>query len=523
MKKVLVLLLACLTCNIMLVKAQTQTPWGPVANPGESTMIGTAAIFIDNVEAGEEALNYSLGIFCGGEVRGYIAAPTYATNGSHSYEHYIYYLSWNGNTGEMTTFKIWDNVNDQELNVVYSDDPIPYVVNGQLTGTSRKPYHLNFTAAATSTYNKTIDGYETEGGWYVISSPVGDVNLEAVDGLINDDYDLYYFDQNGDGEGNEWINRKANMNTFTTLALGKGYLYAAKEGAELVFSGDAYSGDGVFPLDYSEENESALMHGLNLVGNPFTVAATVDMAGYMIDPENRNGFTPMDANAEIPAMEGCFVLANGDGQSVTFAPQNNGGKRPNLVINLRNGQRLADRAIVRFAEGQQLPKFQLVEGSTKVYIPMDGAEFSLVNAESMGELPVSFKAERNGSYSLSFTAQEVSFAYLHLIDNMTGTDTDLLASPSYSFEARTTDYESRFKLVFATGNANDEFAFFSNGSFIINNDGNAMLQVVDVTGRVINAETINGCASVNVDAAPGVYMLRLVNGDNVKVQKVVVR
>jgi hypothetical protein len=45
--------------------------------------------------------------------------------------------------------------------------------------------------------------------------------------------------------------------------------------------------------------------------------------------------------------------------------------------------------------------------------------------------------------------------------------------------------------------------------------------VVDVTGRIIKSESINGCANLNIDAAPGVYMVRLVNGDNIKVQKVV--
>ena len=142
----------------------------------------------------------------------------------------------------------------------------------------------------------------------------------------------------------------------------------------------------------------------------------------------------------------------------------------------------------------------------------------------MGEMPVSFKAENNGTYTLSFNAEEISFAYLHLIDNMTGVETDLLANPSYTFEAKSTDYANRFKLVFATGNADDnDFAFFSNGSFVINNEGNATVQVIDVTGRIINSESINGCANVNVNAAPGVYMIRLINGENVNVQKVVVR
>ena len=107
---------------------------------------------------------------------------------------------------------------------------------------------------------------------------------------------------------------------------------------------------------------------------------------------------------------------------------------------------------------------------------------------------------------------------------MTGNDIDLLATPSYSFEAKTTDYESRFKLVFATGNNdNDAFAFYSNGSFVINTEGNATLQVIDINGRILKSESINGCTNVNVKAAAGVYMLRLVNGNDVKVQKVVVR
>ena len=62
-------------------------------------------------------------------------------------------------------------------------------------------------------------------------------------------------------------------------------------------------------------------------------------------------------------------------------------------------------------------------------------------------------------------------AYLHLIDNMTGADVDLLSpegviagedpqspTPSYTFTAKTTDYESRFKLVFSTNDADDTSA-----------------------------------------------------------------
>jgi hypothetical protein len=47
--------------------------------------------------------------------------------------------------------------------------------------------------------------------------------------------------------------------------------------------------------------------------------------------------------------------------------------------------------------------------------------------------------------------------------------------------------------------------------------------VIDVNGRILSSETVSGCVSKAISAAPGVYMLRLINGDNMKVQKVVVK
>jgi hypothetical protein len=44
-----------------------------------------------------------------------------------------------------------------------------------------------------------------------------------------------------------------------------------------------------------------------------------------------------------------------------------------------------------------------------------------------------------------------------------------------------------------------------------------------MNGRILKSESINGCTNLNINATQGIYMLRLVNGDNVKVQKVMVR
>ena len=107
---------------------------------------------------------------------------------------------------------------------------------------------------------------------------------------------------------------------------------------------------------------------------------------------------------------------------------------------------------------------------------------------------------------------------------MTGEDVDLLTNPNYTFTAKTTDYESRFKLVFASvcedaDGDNETFAFNSNGHWIISNEGEATLQVIDINGRILSSETISGSVSKAIDVAPGVYILKLKN----KVQKIVIR
>ena len=76
---------------------------------------------------------------------------------------------------------------------------------------------------------------------------------------------------------------------------------------------------------------------------------------------------------------------------------------------------------------------------------------------------------------------------------MTGVDIDLLQTPNYTFEARTTDYESRFKLVFRVNednqNNNDNFAFISNGQLIVNGEG--VLQIFDALGRQLFSKELS--------------------------------
>jgi hypothetical protein len=371
---------------------------------------------------------------------------------------------------------------------------------------------------SSKTFTKTINAYSGDGGYYLIASPVGTINPTKVGKMLDNSYDLYYFDQTKELE---WINYKDATNGNYDLEPGQGYLYANSQTITLSFKGFPYTGDIEFPLTYGEYD----LQGYNLIGNPLTVAAYINKDFFRMNAEGTEVEVECTAADTIGVMEGVFVLAENANETVSFSTEPYTKANQQLVLNLTSNRGSSiDRAIVRFSEGRALPKFQINKNHTKLYIPQSGKDYAIVNADNSGELPVSFEAAQNGNYTISFNTENVSLGYLHLIDNKTGEDVDLLNSMSYTFTATVGDYASRFKLVFATGNSEDgNFAFFSNGNLVINNNGAATLQVIDVTGRIISTRSINGCCNVSVDAAAGVYTIRLINGSDVKTQKIIVR
>ena len=171
------------------------------------------------------------------------------------------------------------------------------------------------------------------------------------------------------------------------------------------------------------------------------------------------------------------MKASGTNESVTFSKnvpqvQNSHG---NLQIAVAN-----DKAFVSFNADSELEKFYFGKDKASVYIPQDGKDYAIVSVAGRDgactvstEIPVNFKAKENGTYTLTVNHEVVEMAYLHLIDNLTGNDVDLLQTPSYTFNARYDDYASRFKLVFVSndahlgGEGSDDFAFISNGELIV--------------------------------------------------------
>jgi len=401
------------------------------------------------------------------------------------------------------------------------------------------------TTGIKATVQKNIAGYgddnTVQNGWYLLGSPVGQVNANGlqqqgggqVTGLYDADetnYDLYRFDPSA-VDGQEWRNHKANQ-LSTVFGHWEGILYASQVDRTLSFTGT---------LVTSCVDQEYAYTGWNLIANPFTRPAylrgSVSDYARMVESNGVSELQLAASGSPIDPLEGIFVETTEAGQTFSFTTTQTVGQNGEGMVNIEvvsnrvaptGEEAVIDNARIRFGEGSMFGKYMFNKNGTKLYIPQGSKDYAVVRAQTEGEYPLNFKAAKNGNFTIRVNVEGAEMNYLHLIDNMTGADIDLLAEPSYSFEARTTDYASRFRLVFSANNdsnenVNDTFAFFNGSEWVVSNMGEATLQVVDVMGRVLRTEAVSGNATINLKQKPGVYMLRLVSGDSVKVQKVVVR
>ena len=397
-------------------------------------------------------------------------------------------------------------------------------------------------ATLSITMEKEITGYgEGDGNYYFIASPFGgrtqlayNASWSHVLNVTSGEYDLYAFDPT---QELEWINYKSQDSNnphelFYEMSLqsGTGYLYANKDNTTLTFTGTAWSSlNSSTTVDYTYNAESTDdWNGWKLVGNPYTCngyISYVDERGNVLDADFytlnlNNKYSLMSSNQPLPPCTGALMNVSATGKvQYSTEPTNSKGSMLNMTVS--EGRGAVDQVRVRFGQGHNLQHMSF-RNNSKLYMPVDGNDYAVVYADTEGEMPVNFKAEKNGNYTISINNENVEFGYLHLIDNMTGADIDLLETPSYSFDAKVTDYASRFKLVYAAGSNNDSFAFYNKGNIVINNEGSAILNIVDVLGRTISSQTINGSENVSFNANASVYTLQLIQGEKVKTQKIVV-
>ena len=354
---------------------------------------------------------------------------------------------------------------------------------------------------------------------------------------------------------------------------GKGYMMAISQ--ETYMNQTGLLNKGSVPIGISNSNGTELPHpnwpgwpsydwGSNLVGNPYQAYLDLDLVqsrtglnGFWIYDADQGVYAPYSngasTNPVIPSQhihphQGFFVVTAST-QTLTFTyDMASASKEPSSyyrenkinypLVNLFVYDTLGNRdlTIVEFNHPELggVPKIDnLRNAEFTLYSRMDGADYGLLFAETGTErIPVFFKTPNDGVYTLKWDSYHGSFSSMLLIDNITGVQYDMLTHDSYTFDARATDYASRFYIVFSVTDVDEHDDPDNNGSFAYYNgygwmiEGQGQLELVDMLGRVLYTNYLGGEQTlVHFDGiAAGMYFIRLVDGSRLlKSQKIVIR
>lgn len=391
--------------------------------------------------------------------------------------------------------------------------------------------------AVKATVRKKISsqfGDKEAAAWHFIASPlVGQLHPTDIDSLIPEgsNFELVRFNQSHVGGEWERYEDEAYQSSFL-IENGQGYLYANGSEVMVSFVGELLPNDLPVAVDLEYDDASNVTaKGVNLVGNPFACDAYVDKSYYKMNSEGDDfELVRASANKPIVSCSGVMVQATALGQSVNFSRNPWTTDKGCIRLTLKSYDNVIDELIMSFNEGDAIEKFFFKEHEAFLYFQQDGSHYAILTAETLNSTPINFKTMENGNYVLTVTPENVNINSLHLVDNITGADVDLLSTPEYTFSASTSDYYSRFRLFVNTDHGMDEnvemeesFAYYSNGKIVLQDvEGEVVLEVVDLTGRIVKKQKVGGSENVVEIQTSGVYLLRLVNGKAVRTQKLVV-
>ena len=353
----------------------------------------------------------------------------------------------------------------------------------------------------------------------------------------------------------------------STLVPGKGYLMATKQETLLRCKGTLNNGD----VSIAVTTDGPYRTGYNFLGNPYQSyldfdafaagnlglwdGGSVTNASYiMLDKDGYTNYAynasenSFLANRYLHPHQGFMIIVKGSGTTATFdntmrnttataAFRDEHINYPlvNLIVTEADGKRdLTTVELGRPDKGGAFKAYDLHRGKGCIYTHYEDNDYAIAFTKpGITEVGIRFETTDNESFTMTWDTENGEFAYLHLIDNMTGADIDCLSATEYRFSATPDDYKSRFRLVFDyTGIEENEedgpstgsgtFAFQMGDELVVNGEGT--LEVIDMLGRVIKTETLNGIQSTTTSpTTAGVYVLRLKNKEGRKVQKIVIR
>ena len=395
-----------------------------------------------------------------------------------------------------------------------------------------------------ATVEKEIQGYgSTNEGWYTIASPlVKNVDLSDLKGLMpsTNDYDLYRYDE----PTSCWENVKELSNNFTAFEAGRGYLYANKYDATISFVGEINGESKGYKLT---KTNGINLSGFHLIGNPFThniykgKGAAIDdknlVDGYYtlsnsgaweVNVSNEKPITPCQSIL-VKTISSGEVVVNKTNQ----VPSDKSSAEKLLMVKVSNKD-YDDKAYIVFDEDHGLEKINHQnEDIPMVYFTVDDVNYAIATLDlDINEVPLSFVAKTMGEYTISIDFDDKMFDNVELLDNMTGSVSNMLTS-DYTFVATANDIVNRFVIRLRKGNSIDEhygkydvFAYVNNGKLMIDHvSDDAILDIYDIMGRRVLRDAVKGAGhAIEVDdIKAGLYVIRISDKQGVRIQKIILQ
>ena len=367
-------------------------------------------------------------------------------------------------------------------------------------------------------------------GWQFISSPMKDA---ATASFVPNDHDYDLFKYVG-GVELEWVNYKGHVDNDFEAKFKQGYGYMASYEVEgyAEFAGVLNNETSFEYQNFNALNDADYFANFYLLGNPFAfdmkwnnnnIAASGLAEGYAV-VTTEGGYEYSTSN-DIKVGDGFFVKVTGTNPSLSYtANTRNRNIEENEYINLIATSKAGkDNVIINFADNSKdgftkLENFN--QDIAKIYVKENDVNYAILNYdEDVEEINLFFNAKKMGEYTIN-AITEGKFASVILVDKHLGVETNLITS-SYTFKATSNDDTDRFVLKMNKGN-NENFVYQSGEELIINAKG--IVQIIDVMGRIVYSnDIVNDNHSVNISSYnSAVYMVRVLNANDVKTQKIVV-
>lgn len=389
---------------------------------------------------------------------------------------------------------------------------------------------IHKTGSGTVTIEKSIKAYEIgydnylESGWYTISSPFS--NFTIPDSMTSGNYELYRYDETK----YEWENHKNTENDFNTLESGRGYIYASDIDKELTISGELNTEDKTYHLTA----EGELLTGFHLVGNPFMHNITKGVNGNIYNADlatgyytltNNGGWVAKSDDEPIAPTQGLLIKTSTEGTLTinknAVGRNTRSASNESIAFNVRNAK-YRDVAHVTFNNGISLDKIKHRNSKIPmIYIPVNNTKYAIaVMNNDTNEFPVAFEAMTMGEYTISISANKNRYSEITLVDIKENRTIDLLKE-EYTFFATTNEDPERF--IVKISPRNDAVIYANSNNITIDNiKGNGNIQVYDITGKVVTShDTQSAIYQISAESmTSGVYIVRLIDDNGTKVQKI---